>query len=520
MKRNAVAWVAIVMSAAALIGSRNLTRPLPAAQEIPAEGQKYAKELSMAFEAVADFVKPSVVQISIERRAGALRRSTPGRRGLPQPGPNGIDPKDLDELLKRFRRFLPDEEFDFENEQFVEQGTGSGFVYDNLGHILTNNHVVDGAGKITVTFHDGETAQATVVGTDPETDVAVIKVDRTDYRPVLRGRSKDLRVGEWVLAFGSPFGLEQTVTAGIISATGRNDLRILGDNGFEDFIQTDAPINPGNSGGPLVNMDGRVIGINSAIATATRSNAGVGFAIPIDMAAQLADSLIKSGKIQRARMGILLQGLTPTLSKNLGLDPKTKGVLVGQVVPGSPAEKAGLKSGDVLTRFAGASVDNVTTFRLAVATSDIGKTFDLTFIREGRERTTQVVLAPAEQVEVPTAATERPRSRPRTEAPKADLEEFGLSVQELTPALAAQFGYGKDAQGLVVAAVQDGGPAADAGLEVGDLITKVIRDQKVQPVKGLQEFQDLAGKGDELALYVQTADNPGRFVTLSRIKKD
>jgi serine protease Do len=314
MKRNVVAWVAIAMSAAALVSSRNLTRPLPAAQEIPAEGQKYAKELSLAFEAVADFVKPSVVQISIERRGGVLRRSTPGRRGLPQPGPNSppgnLNPKDLDELMKQFRRFFPDsEDFDFENQQFVEQGTGSGFVYDDQGHILTNNHVVQGAGKILVTFHDGETAQATVVGTDPETDVAVIKVDRTDYRPVLRGRSKDLRVGEWVLAFGSPFGLKQTVTAGIVSATERNDVGI---NDYEAFIQTDAAINPGNSGGPLVNMDGRVVGINSAIATSTRSNAGVGFTIPIDMAAQLADSLIKNGKVQRARLGIILQPLTPT----------------------------------------------------------------------------------------------------------------------------------------------------------------------------------------------------------------
>ncbi|HEX8204139.1 MAG TPA: trypsin-like peptidase domain-containing protein [Isosphaeraceae bacterium] len=521
MKRNAVAWVAIVMSAAALLGSRNLTRPLPAAQEIPAEGQKHAKELSLAFEAVADFVKPSVVQISIERRSGALRRLAPGRRGLPQPGPNGpqgnMDPKDLEELLKRFRRFLPDsEDFDFENQQFTVEGTGSGFVYDDRGHILTNNHVVEGAGKITVTFHDGETAQATVVGTDPESDVAVIKVDRTDYRPVLRGRSKELRVGEWVLAFGSPFGLDQTVTAGIVSATNRNDVHI---NAYEAFIQTDAAINPGNSGGPLVNMDGRVVGVNSAIATNTRSSAGVGFAIPIDMASQLADSLIKNGKVQRARLGILLQPLTPALAKTLGLDAKTKGVLVEQIVPGSPAEKAGLKPGDVLTRFAGSSVENVPSFRLSVATSDVGKPFDLTYLREGKERTAQVVLAPAEQVEIPTAAAERPRSRPRAEAPTANLDEYGLTVQELTPALAAQFGYGRAAKGLVVTAVEDSGPAADAGLEVGDLINQVIRDQKVQTVTGLKEFQALASQGDELAIHVQTADNPGRFVTLSKVKK-
>ena len=267
-------------------------------------------------------------------------------------------------------------------------------------------------------------------------------------------------------------------------------------------------------------MDGRVVGINSAIATATRSNAGVGFAIPIDLAAQMADSLIKNGKIQRARLGILLQPLTPALAKTLGLDPKTKGILVGQVMPGSPAEKAGLKAGDVLTRLSGAPIVSVPTFRMTVATSDVGKPLDLAYIREGKEATLRVVPARAEDVKVATESSEQPRPRLRSEAPRADLNEFGLSVQELTPALASQFGYGKDAQGLVVSSVEENGPAADAGLEVGDLITKVIRDQKVQPAQGLKQLKDLAGQGDELALFVQSSQNPGRFVTLTRVKKD
>src|SRR5512135_752770 len=287
MKRNAVAWVALVVSTAALVSSRGLTHRLSAAPAVPAESQKAARALSDAFIGVAEFVKPSVVQISVELKGGVIR--IPGRgRGMPFPGPDGPrgqTPKDLEEMLKQFKRFFgPD--FDFEKEQFgpKAQGIGSGFVYDDKGHILTNNHVVEGAGKITVTFSDGVEARATVVGTDPQSDVAVIKVENTNYRPLPKGSSSKLRVGELVMAIGSPFGLSQTVTKGIISATERNDVGI---NEYESFLQTDAAINPGNSGGPLVDLEGRVVGVNSAIVTGGRGNDGVGFAIPIDLAANV-----------------------------------------------------------------------------------------------------------------------------------------------------------------------------------------------------------------------------------------
>jgi serine protease Do len=518
MKRNAVAWAALVVSSAALVSSSGLIRPMPAAPSVPAESRRAARALSEAFEAVADFARPSVVQISVQRKAGTTRRFGGPNRRMPFPGPGGnVDPKDFEEFFKRF--FGPDGQP--QKEQFggrLAEGTGSGFVFDDKGHILTNNHVVEGSGKITVTFHDGNEAIATVVGTDPQSDVAVLKVENTDYRPLPRGSSGKLRVGDLVMAVGSPFGLSQTVTTGIISATERNDVGI---NSYESFLQTDAAINPGNSGGPLVNMDGQVVGINSAIVTGSRGNDGVGFAIPIDMAGQVADTLIKTGRVHRARVGIALGVLTPALAKQLGLDPKTKGVLVDSVLPGSPAEKAGLKSGDVITEFNSNPVVSVPTFRLTVAASEAGKSFGLTYFREGREHTTRITPAPAEQVvfeQEKGHESNKPESV--SEPAKGEVKDFGLEVQPLTAELSKQFGLKKDVDGLLISSVKEGSPAEAAGLEAGMVISKVVRDRRPQAVKSVKEFQDVASKSDELALFIQGANVPGHFVTLNKVKKD
>jgi serine protease Do len=278
MKRNAVSWAALAVATAALVSSRGLTRPMPAAPSLPAEGQKAANALSEAFVAVAEFVKPSVVQISVERKGkSTIRIPGGGRNPFQGPGRGNEVPKDFEEMLKRF--FGP--EFRPEREQFgpAAEGTGSGFVYDDRGHVLTNNHVVEDANKITVTFNDGVEASATVVGTDPKSDVAVIKVDNTSYRPLQRGTSGKLKVGELVMAVGSPFGLSQTVTTGIISATERNEFSINGPDSYESFLQTDAAINPGNSGGPLFNLRGEVIGVTNMKLTLGEN---LGFAIPIN----------------------------------------------------------------------------------------------------------------------------------------------------------------------------------------------------------------------------------------------
>ena len=517
MKRNALAWAAIAISTAALLSSRGVTKAVPAALQISPEGQKQARALGDAFNAVAEYVKPSVVQISVLRKpkvGGNLRM--PFGNGAPGDPHQNIAPKDLEDALKRL--FGPDGKF--EKQQFggTVEGTGSGFVYDDKGHIVTNNHVVEGADKIVVQFYDGEEMEATVVGTDPKADVAVIKVKSTAYRPLPKGKSGGVKVGDWVLAIGSPFGFDQTVTSGIISAIGRGDAHILDPTGdsYEDFLQTDAAINPGNSGGPLVDLEGKVIGINAAIATATRSSAGIGFAIPIDMAANLADRLIKDGKIVRAMIGIVLEPLTSSLAKGFGLDPKTKGVLVANVQPGSPGEKAGMQQGDVITGFDGTPARSVPSFRNMVSTSEIGKEFSLNYLREGQEKVAKVTLVPFESRMVRNG-----RNRPepneeevKPEPAKPEVDGFGLGVQELTPELGRQFGFAADAKGVVISNVKDGSPAEASGLEPGMLLTKVVKDKKPVSVTSPKQFEELVGQSNDLTLYAQTPQGLGRFFTL------
>lgn len=369
MKNNVVAWAALVVATAAWAGPRFASKPVGAVQEIPVEGQKAARALSQAFGAVADFARPSVVQITVQKKMGSFHM------------PGGSGPK-------------------FENQELggVGQGTGSGFVYDDKGHILTNNHVVSGADTITVTFHDGETASAKVVGTDADADVAVIKVETTRYRAIPKGPSGKLRVGEWVMAIGSPFGLEQTVTAGIISATERDTVGI---NKYESFLQTDCAINPGNSGGPLLDMNGHVVGINSAIATGSSSNAGVGFAIPMDMASVLADKLIKDGRVSRARVGLAFSHgpLTPSAAKKLGLPETLHGVIVAAVIDGSPGAKAGFLDGDVIVEYDGRPINTFANFRNLVSASDAGKSYTVKFFRDGKSQEAQITPAPEKDVQ-------------------------------------------------------------------------------------------------------------------------
>ena len=513
MKRNALAWAAIVLSSAALISSQTLTRSVPAALQISPEGQKQARALGDAFNAVAEYVKPSVVQISVTRKASGNRIRIPLNGG-----PNGGQiPKEFEELFKQFRQLPGGGQLEPQQMGGRMQGTGSGFVYDDKGHIVTNNHVVADAGEIEVQFYDGEKAIAKVVGTDPKSDVAVIQVEVTQYRPLQKGKSASARVGDWVLAIGSPFGFDQTVTSGIISAVGRN-AGILGQGAYEDFIQTDAAINPGNSGGPLVDLDGRVIGINSAIATASRSNSGVGFAIPIDMAANIADLIIKDGKVTRALLGIGLQQLTPSLARSLGYDPKQKGIVVDSVVDDTPAARAGLQQGDILTSFDKTVADHVSSFRNLVSTSEIGKEYTLTYLREGKEMTAKVKLAPAEAV-MAKLGQAGPETSPKDrddEPAKVEMTEFGLDVQELSPALAKQLGYTNSVKGLVISDVKDGSSADAAGLEAGMLITKVANDGKLTSVTTAKQFQEITGKSDEILLSIRNAEGLSRLIPLGK----
>jgi len=518
MKRNPVAWAALIVASAALVSSSGFLRPMPAAPKVPLEGQQAAKALSEAYEAVAEFVRPSVVQITVQKKAGSVPQvpGLPNMRRFPFPprGNENMTPRDFEDMLKKF--FNPEGAPEKEQFGFRNMGVGSGFVYDNRGHILTNNHVVDGAEKIKVTYSDGTEVDAKVIGTDKQTDVAVIKVEDTSHQALPKGDSSKLKVGEMVMAVGSPFELSQSVTTGIISALERN---AVGINDYESFIQTDAPINRGNSGGPLVNMNGEVVGINSAIVSGGSGNDGIGFAIPMKLASSVADMIIKEGKVRYARIGIELAPLTPTLARQFGLDPTTKGVLVGNVLPGSPADKSGLKQGDVITSFAGEKVQDRSSFRLKVATSEVAKPYEIGYLRDGKEQTASIVPAPADKVVFEIERKDRSEEgSPKSEPAKAAINDFGLEVQPLTAELAKPLGLPASLKGLVVSSVKEGSPAAEAGIQEGDVITKIVRNRRIQPVTGVEEFQSFASKADELALYVQSG-KLGRFVTLSKAAK-
>jgi serine protease Do len=508
----------LIVASAALVSSSGFLRPMPAAPKVPLEGQQAAKALSEAYEAVAEFVRPCVVQITVQKKAGSLPQ-IPGmpnmrRFQFPPRGNENMTPRDFEEMLKKF--FNPEGNPEKEQFGFRNQGVGSGFVYDNHGHILTNNHVVENAEKITVAFYDGVEVPAKVVGTDKQTDVAVIKVDNTSYPALPKGDSSKLKVGEMVMAVGSPFELSQSVTTGIISALERN---AVGINEYESFIQTDAPINRGNSGGPLVNMNGEVIGINSAIVSGSSGNDGIGFAIPMKLASSVAEMLIKDGKVHYARIGIALAPLTPALARQLGLDENTKGVLVGDVVPGSPADKAGLKQGDVITSFAGEKVQDRSSFRLKVATSEVSKAYEIGYVRDGQKRSASITPAPADKVVFDVEQGEaKERSSEKAEPAKTAISAFGLEVQPLTAELAKPLGLPAGVKGVVVSSVKEGSPAAEAGIQEGDVITKVVHNRRIQPLTSVQEFQNLASNADELALYVQSG-KLGRFVTLSKNAK-
>lgn len=522
MKRNPVAWAALIVASAALVSSSGFLRPMPAAPRAPLEGQQAAKALSEAYEAVAEFVRPSVVQITVQKKAGSVP-SIPGmpnmrRFQFPPRGNDNVNPKDFEDMLKKF--FNPDGNPEKEQFNFKARGVGSGFVYDSHGHILTNNHVVENAENVEVMFSDGTTAQAKVVGTDKATDVAVIKVESSNLQPLPKGDSSKLKVGALVMAVGSPFELSQSVTTGIVSALERTELHINRDGhglaGYESFIQTDAPINRGNSGGPLVNMNGEVVGINSAIVSGGSGNDGIGFAIPMKLASNVADMIIKHGKVQYARIGIQLQPLDPRLARLFGVDPSTKGVVVGDVVAGSPADKAGLKRGDVIVGFAGEKVTDGGSFRIRVATSEPSRAYELRYLRKGKERTTQITPAPAEKVHFAIEdGLESKDQSEKTEPAKTSINAFGLEVQPLTAELAKSLGVTAGTKGVVVSSVKEGSPAAEAGLREGVVITGVVRNQEVQPVTSADEFQKLASKADELALYIQTGQGAG-FVTISK----
>jgi serine protease Do len=393
-------------------------------------------------------------------------------------------------MFKRFPGHGDDLFKDFFGEDFFrqfgapkerkERSLGSGFVIEPDGLIITNSHVVKGADEIKVKTSEEKSYIAKIVGTDPKTDIALIKIEVEEKLPaVILGDSDKLRIGDWVVAIGNPFGLEQTVTAGIVSAKGR----VIGSGPYDDFIQTDASINPGNSGGPLFNVDGKVVGINTAIVAAAQ---GIGFAIPINIAKDLMPQLKEKGKVIRGWLGLMIQKITPEMAEMFKLKTE-EGALVGDVVSGGPSDKAGLKRGDVITRYDGKDISDFRELSRLAAATPVGKNVKIVLVRNGKEKAYNVELGefPEEETEAKSEET---------------LKKFGLGLQALTPELAQSFGYDKDTKGILVSDVEPGSAADDAGIRQGDVIIEINR-QKVESMEETLEAIDREGK-DKSTLFL------------------
>ncbi len=408
-----------------------------------------------SFADLAEKAKPAVVNISTEKTVRIP--GSPFRHFFGPEEPFG----------DFFRRFFDE---DIPDRELKQQSLGSGFIIDKDGYIITNNHVVEGADEIKVKLADGREFKAKVIGRDPKTDLALIKITTLFKNlPVLPlGDSDKIRVGDWVLAIGNPFGLEHTVTQGIISATGR----VIGSGPYDNFLQTDAPINPGNSGGPLINLKGEVIGINSAIIA---SGQGIGFAIPSNMAKNVVSQLKEKGKVVRGWIGVSVQSVTSEMAQSFGLK-EPKGALVGDVVSGSPAEKAGIRRGDVIIAFDGKDIKQMSDLPRMVAETPVGKTVDIKVIRDGKEVDLKITVA------------ELTEERLRAQMPVSE-ETLGMKVDDITPRWAHQFRL-RDKGGVVVIDVLSGSPADMAGIQAGDVIKEVNR----KPVKNMKDYEAAMGK--------------------------
>lgn len=369
-----------------------------------------------------------------------------------------------------------------------QRGVGSGFVISKQGYILTNNHVVEDADQIKVKLSNGKEYDGKVVGRDPKTDLALVKIDgASDLHPLALGNSDELKVGSWVVSVGSPFGLEQTVTAGIVSAKGR----VIGSGPYDNFIQTDASINPGNSGGPLVNLRGEVVGINTAIFSQSGGNIGIGFAIPISMAKEVASQLQEKGHVTRGWLGVGIQEMTPDLTKSFGLTDK-KGALVSQVMPGSPAAKAGIEQGDVILEFDGKAITESKDLPQIVASTPVDKSVSVKVYRNGKTVDREVKISAMEDT---SEASAKPMHK----------KTLGISVQNLTPELARQLRSSSDS-GVVVTRVEPESPAADAGIQTGDIIREVNRNS-VKDANDLIQKIEQAKDQNNILLLVQRGQN-------------
>jgi serine protease Do len=438
-------------------------------------------DLEHAFENASAAIAPSVVSITSERQA-------------------------RDQLPPYMRPFA--------DPDALMQGLGSGVIVDERGYILTNNHVVEGAERLRVVLHDDREYDATLVGADPQTDLAVIRIDARELVPARLAENTELRVGQWVLAAGSPFGLSKTITAGIVSAIGRGDMDITD---YGDFIQTDAAVNQGNSGGPLIDLRGRVVGINTALASRDGGSNGIGFAIPISMGRAIMDQLIERGVVTRGWLGVVMGKLTPELASSFGY-ASTHGVLIDDIDPSGPAAKAGMRAGDIVAELDGRKVRDMSDFRNSISQAGPGKIVRLGVWRDGGLRPLDVTLSALDDA-APQGATRRPAAKPAPEPsvqprPKAGAKpKLGLRFEDPEPALRRRLELPASG-GALVTGVARGSVASEAKLQPGD----VVLDVAGTAVKSAAHAEKLLGSAD-LEAGVRIRVQSGRYGHFAVLRK-
>jgi serine protease Do len=443
-----------------------------------------------SFADLAEELTPAVVSISTETFVSG---SGDGLPGVPEGSP--FD-EFFQEFFDRYGGEVPQESMPI--------SLGSGFIVDAEGYVVTNNHVIEAADKIVVVLDDGTELEATLVGTDPKTDIALLKVEADHLLPFVGfGDSDVVRVGDWALAIGNPFGFGSSVTAGIISARQR-DIR---SGPYDDFLQTDAPINRGNSGGPLFNMDGEVIGVNTAIYSPSGGSVGIGFAVPSNLVMRVVDQLKEFGRTRRGWLGVRIQSVTPEIAEAFGL-PGDGGALVASVTPDGPAEGAGLEAGDVIVSFNGTEITEMRELPRAVAETEVGRAAEVIVIRNGEEMTFDVVLGELEEFEQQLASgAEGGQSGDEDDKQKpVSNNVLGMIVRPATPEIAQQMGLDPNVQGLIVTDLEPGSPAMRAGILPGDLVLEVGKEA-VTTVEDMAEEVEAARDRESRSIVVRVERN-------------
>ena len=458
---------------------------------VMATSQAFARPVSFAD--LAERLSPAVVNIStttvVSRGGGAE---------LPQFPPGSP-----------FEEFFKD--FNERGQTRRAQSLGSGFIIDEAGIVVTNNHVIENAEQITIYLANDDSYEAEVIGRDAKTDIAVLKFDPkgAEITAVTMGNSDELRVGDWVMAIGNHFGLGGTVTAGIVSARGRD----IGAGPYDDYIQTDASINRGNSGGPLFDMDGEVIGINTAIFSQTGGSVGIGFAISSNLANKVVNQLIEYGRTRRGWLGVYIQEVTDEIAESLGLD-EAVGALVSNITAGGPADEAKLEAGDVILSFNGQKIERMRDLPRIVAETDVDTTVDVEIVRNNKRMTLQVKLGELEQAENGGLLSNNQQSTTKS------FGDLGFSAEQLDADLASEYGLEEDQQAVIITEVVQGSPAAEKGLAAGDVVVRFGQSRITtleQLVKGIDDARD-AGRSGVLMLIKRDGQN--RFIQISFFKKD